>query len=133
MSLRHVWLRTLGDGLVRCDQVVGIDAHQTPQLTGKRSHWLIDIVLPASVGNGMRGEWDMTVLHRTLVQTSQPPGDAATALARLLARLDAADAAGVVHVSAHPEQEPGGAREWVATDDSRVAFRFVPFGGPPPP
>lgn len=126
MSLTNVWLRTLGDGLVRGDQVVGIDVHQTPQLTGKRSHWLIDIVLPASVGNGMRGEWDITVLHRTLVQTSQPPGDAATALARLLAQLDAADAAGVVRVSAHPEEDEQ-AGEWVEAGDSHVAFRFVPF------
>ena len=127
MALTSVWLATLGDGLVRGDQVVGIDVHQTPQLTGKRSHWLIDVVLPASVGNGMRGEWDMTVLHRTLVQTSQPPGDATTALARLLAQLDAADAAGVVRVSAHPEEREQ-AGEWVEAGDSHVAFRFVPFG-----
>ena len=85
MSLTHVWLRTPADGLVRGDQVVGIDVHQTPQLTGKRSHWLIDVLLPAPVGSGVRGEWDLTMLHRTLVQTSQPPGDAATVLARLLA------------------------------------------------
>ena len=35
MSLTSVWLQTLGDGLVRADQVAGIDVHQTPALTGK--------------------------------------------------------------------------------------------------
>lgn len=127
MSLTHVWLRTPADGLVRGDQVVGIDVHQTPQLTGKRSHWLIDVLLPAPVGSGVRGEWDLTMLHRTLVQTSQPPGDAATVLARLLAQLDAADAAGVVEVSAHPQQDTGAAGELLATNGGHVAFRFVPF------
>ena len=51
-GLSRVWLQTLGDGLVRADQVIGIDVHQTPALTGKPSHWLLDIVLPASTGNG---------------------------------------------------------------------------------
>jgi hypothetical protein len=34
-------VQTLGDGLVRADQVTGIDAHQTPALTGKPSRWLL--------------------------------------------------------------------------------------------
>ena len=29
MGLSRVWLQTLGDGLVRADQITGIDAHQT--------------------------------------------------------------------------------------------------------
>ena len=94
MSLTSVWLQTLGDGLVRADQVVGIDVHQTPALTGKAPHWLLDVVLPTPIGSGARGEWDITILHRTLVQTSEEPGDAATVLARLLAQLDAINAAG---------------------------------------
>ena len=54
-------------GLVRADQVIGVDVHQTPALTGKPAHWLLDIVLPASTGNGTRGDWTVTALHRTLV------------------------------------------------------------------
>ena len=107
MTLTSVWLQTLGDGLVRADQVVGIDVHQTPALTGKAAHWLLDVVLPASTGSGARGEWDLTALHRTLVQTSQPPGDAATMLARLLAQLDAVDAAGVITSRQYRGPEPG--------------------------
>ena len=38
MSMTRVWLQTLADGLVRADQVVGIDIHQTPALTGKAPH-----------------------------------------------------------------------------------------------
>jgi len=30
MSLVNVWVHTQRDGLVRADQIVGIDAHQTP-------------------------------------------------------------------------------------------------------
>jgi hypothetical protein len=41
VSLSNVWVQTLGDGLVRADQVTGIDAHQTPALTGKPSRWLL--------------------------------------------------------------------------------------------
>ena len=66
MSLTSVWLQTLGDGLVRADQVVGVDVHQTPALTGKASHWLLDVVLPTPIGSGARGEWDITIVHRTL-------------------------------------------------------------------
>ena len=141
MSLTNVWLQTSGDGLVRGDQVVGIDVHQTPALTGKRPHWLLDIVLPASTGNGSRGDWSVTVLHRTLAQTSEPPGDAATVLARLLAQLDAVSAAGVV-ITSHrggagaPTADSAGTRrvevEQVAVDAASVRFRFLPFPSPPP-
>jgi hypothetical protein len=127
MSLTKVWLQTHSDGLVRGDQVVGIDVHQTPALTGKRPHWLIDVLLPGGVGNGRRGEWDITQLHRTLVQTSDQPGEAPTALARLLAQLDAIDATGVVVTQRCPDHGPDGVNH-----DSCVRFRFVPFTGPPP-
>jgi hypothetical protein len=143
MSLTNVWLQTLGDGLVRADRVVGIDVHQTPALTGKAPHWLLDVVLPASIGSGARGEWDLSVLHRTLAQTSRDPGDAAVVLARLLAQLDAINATGVVTTSRLPaatarsgiEDDPGADRstlEEAATDRTSVRFRFIPFPSPAP-
>ena len=39
----------------------------------------------------------MTVLHRTLIQTGEDPGDAPAALARLLSQLDLMSAAGTHH------------------------------------
>jgi hypothetical protein len=141
MGLTNVWFQTLGDGLVRGDQVVGIDVHQTPALTGKPAHWLLDIVLPASTGNGTGGEWNITALHRTLVQTSQPPGDAATVLARLLAQLDAINAAGLIETTRHRRGAPvtpgvaGTDRmeaDQLAAHTATVRFRFVPFPSPPP-
>jgi hypothetical protein len=33
MSLGNVWLPTVADGLIRADQVTGIEVHQTPTLT----------------------------------------------------------------------------------------------------
>lgn len=134
MSLTNVWMQTLGDGLVRADQVTGIDAHQTPALTGKRPHWLLDVVLPASTGSGTRGDWGIGVLHRTLVQTSQPPGDAPAVLARLLAQLDAVNAAGVIVASRAEDDrdrhERGADEE--AAGCAAVRLRFVPFETPPP-
>lgn len=137
MSLTNVWLQTLGDGLVRADQVTGIDAHQTPALSGKRSHWLLDVVLPSSTGSGARGDWGIGVLHRTLVQTPQSPGDAPTALARLLAQLDVVSAAGVVVISRGDDgadRRESGADEALAASSSSspVRFRFIPFESPPP-
>jgi len=41
MSLTTVWVQTQGDGLVRADQIIGIDAHQTPALSGKPARWLL--------------------------------------------------------------------------------------------
>ena len=143
MNLTSVWLQTLGDGLVRADQVVGIDVHQTPALTGKAPHWLLDVVLPTPIGSGVRGEWDLTVLHRTLVQTSEEPGDAATVLARLLAQLDAINAAGIIITSRSRDGAVGSARaddptadrsrpEQVAAQSTEIRFRFAPFPSPPP-
>jgi hypothetical protein len=142
MSLTSVWLQTLGDGLVRADQVVGIDVHQTPALTGKASHWLLDVVLPTPIGSGARGEWDITILHRTLVQTSEEPGDAATVLARLLAQLDAINAAGIIITSRSRDATRAGRADDLVADQSTpeqmaaqsttVRFRFAPFPSPPP-
>ena len=143
MSLTSVWLQTLGDGLVRADQVVGIDVHQTPALTGKAPHWLLDVVLPAPIGSGARGEWDITILHRTLVQTSEEPGDAATVLARLLAQLDAINAAGIIITNRSRGAAARSGRaddpvadqsrsEQMASQSMAVRFRFAPFPSPPP-
>lgn len=136
MSLTNVWVQTQGDGLVRADQVVGIDAHQTPALSGKPSRWLLDVVLSASIGSGTREGWGVTVLHRTLMQAPEDPGDAPAALARLLAQLDLVSAAGVI--TAHREDartempdEPSRAEDVVA-HAGRVRFRFVPFANPAP-
>jgi hypothetical protein len=132
VSLTSVWLQTQADGLVRADQVVGIDAHQTPALTGKVARWLLDVVLAAPVGSGQRGDWDLNVLHRTLVQTSQPPGDAPAVLARLLAQLDVINAAGIVTVVREEvaDRQPGG--DALEAASSCVRFRFAPFASPPP-
>jgi hypothetical protein len=125
------------DGLVRADQVTGIDAHQTPALTGKPSRWLLDVVLPVSIGSGHREGWGVTVLHRTLIQTSADPGNAAAALARLLAQLDLISAAGIITTS-RGDQQPTGRpatapdEEELVAEASQVRFRFVPFPHPAP-
>jgi hypothetical protein len=135
VSLSNVWVQTLSDGLVRADQVTGIDAHQTPALTGKPSRWLLDVVLPVSIGSGHREGWGVTVLHRTLIQTSADPGNAAAALARLLAQLDLISAAGIITTS-RGDQQPTGRpatapdEEELVAEASQVRLRFVPF--PPP-
>jgi hypothetical protein len=125
MALRKVWLETLADGLVRADQVVGIDAHQTPELAGKPSRWLVDVVVCGTAGSGHRDGWVVGVLHRTLAQTSHPPGEAPHALARMLAQLDAMDAAGVIALDTEARSHP---------DESLapVRFRFTPFSAPEP-
>lgn len=141
MSLTNVWVQTLGDGLVRADQIVGIDAHQTPALSGKPSRWLLDVILPTSAGSGSREGWTVTVLHRTLIQTSEDLGAAPAALARLIAQLDQINAAGVITTSREdtrperadaagsraPSGESGG--EFVA-GSTPVRFRFVTFTAP---
>lgn len=137
MSLTNVWVQTQGDGLVRADQVVGIDAHQTPALSGKPPRWLLDVVLSASIGSGTREGWGVTVLHRTLLQTSEDPGDAPAALARLLAQLDLVNAAGLITASradtrdGERDENPDQATDLSATA-GRVRFRFVPFPSPAP-
>jgi hypothetical protein len=50
---------------VRADRVVGIDAHQTPALSGNPALWLLDVVPPASIGSGTRDGWAVTAVHRT--------------------------------------------------------------------
>lgn len=131
MSLTNVWVQTAADGLVRADQVVGIDAHQTPALSGKPARWLLDVVLPASIGSGTREVWGVSPLHRTLIQTAEDPtDDAATALARLFAQLDLVNAAGVITVSREDRGSPSGGD--LTTGTGRVRFRFTPFPSPAP-
>jgi hypothetical protein len=108
VGLTKVWLQTAADGLVRADQVTGIGAHQTPELSGKPSRWLLDVVMPVSTGNVTREDWGITVLHRTLIQTSDDPGDAPAELARLLAQLDITAAAGVITTSREGRDEVRG-------------------------
>jgi len=112
VSLTNVWLQMFDGSLVRADQVVEIELHQTPEIAGKPSRWLLDVVLPVSAGGGggAHESWRIGALHRTLTQSSTPPTEAPPALARLLARLDAADAAGIVRAevarvgtSPHPD------------------------------
>jgi hypothetical protein len=133
MGLSRVWLQTLGDGLVRADQITGIDAHQTPALTGKPARWLLDVVLAVPIGSGHREGWTVTALHRTVLQTGHDPGAAAPALARLLAQLDVINAAGIVSASAVTE---AGGNEPKTEDGSAVAggvrLRFAPFAEPAP-
>jgi hypothetical protein len=135
VSLANVWVQTQGDGLVRADQIVGIEAHQTPALTGKRANWLVDVVLPAPIGSGTQEVWNLNVLHRTLIQTSDDPADAPAALARLLAQLDLVNATGIISTSREQRAAAGDADR--AVDDAvastgRVRFRFVPFSSPAP-
>jgi hypothetical protein len=139
VSLTNVWIQTNADGLVRADQVLGIEAHMTAGLRGTSPHWLLDVVLATSVGSGVREGWTVMALHRTLAQTTFPPGDASVALARLLARLDAISPAGLIGV-----EKKEGAKERAERDGADVAaggftasaggirFRFVPFQAPVP-
>jgi hypothetical protein len=143
MGLSRVWLQTLGDGLVRADQITGVDAHQTPALTGKPARWLLDVVLAVPIGSGRHGDWTVTALHRTVIQTGRDPSAAAPALARLLAQLDVINAAGIITASIVPERGAGGEGGGPGPDTSPtpengtavaggVRLRFTPFAEPAP-
>lgn len=116
MALTKVWIRTLADGLIRADQVIGLATHPAPSIAGSRPRWLLDATLAVPVGSGAAEEWNVTVLHRTLLQTDDKPLAAPETLARLLASLDAADAAGVITpASAEPPH----------TEPTAAGIRFV--------
>jgi hypothetical protein len=102
MSLANVWLDTLGDGLIRADAIIGVRTHPTPVIAGKLSRWLLDVVLAAPTGSGLTDSWALGPLHRTLIQTDRQPLDAPQQLVRLLAQLDATNAAGIVTTSGGP-------------------------------
>jgi hypothetical protein len=134
VSLTNVWVQTHADGLVRADQVIGIEAHITAGLRGVPSHWLLDVVLTTSVGSGAREGWKVTALHRTLAQTVFPPKGASLALARLLAQLDGISAVGVVSVEKEDSDATAGPTpEGPITSAGGIRFRFVPFPPPAPP
>ena len=117
MSLAKVWVRTVSDGLVRADRIIGISAHPTPALSGKPAHWLLDATLAISVGSGDAADgWAVAALHRTLIQTRAEPVGASEAFAQLLAGLHDSDAAGVIAAVAG---SPG--------QDGLVRFTFTPF------
>ena len=132
MSLRNVWMQTAADGLVRADQITGIEAHQTPALTGKPARWLLDVVLPVAIGSGTREGWGVSALHRTLIQTSADPGAAPAALARLLAQLDLVSAAGVITASLADSRASVPAGGQVVEASGPIRFRFTPFPSPDP-
>jgi hypothetical protein len=126
MSLTNVWVQTHSDGLVRADQVIGIEAHTTAGLRDTPSHWLLDVVLATSVGSGYREGWSVTALHRTLTQTAVAPEGASVALARLLAQLDTASAAGVINIG----KVDSGTNDALSTSAGSIRFQFVPFQAP---
>lgn len=112
MGLEHVWIRTLSDGLIRADQVVGIRAHRSPEMVGKPSRWLVTAALAVAAGSGTRDEWDIADLHRTLTQTDWEPRHAPEMLAQTLNRLDDSGAAGIVRP---------------VPDHGEIRFEFTPF------
>lgn len=113
MGLKHVWIRTLADGLLRADQVIGISCHPTPELVGKPSRWLLNATLAIPAGSGTVEGWDVADLHRTLAQTDSEPRHAADLLAKSLATLAEAKARGILHP---------------VPDRGEIRFEFTPFG-----
>jgi hypothetical protein len=113
--------------LVRADQVTEITLHQTPEIAGKPSRWLLDVAVAVPVGGGDPSGWRTGPLHRTLTQTDRCPREAPAALARMLTQLDAVDATGIVradisrvNAAPHPERT-------VAA--GQVHFGFTAFTG----
>jgi hypothetical protein len=119
MGLAGIWIRTLGDGLIRADQVIGIGNHRTPALRGKPARWLLTVSLAVPAGSGNGESWDLSSLHRTLVQSDREARQAPEALARLLAQLAEIGAAGVVTPRV------------CGPDRDEVRFEFTRFGAEP--
>lgn len=112
MGLNHVWIKTLSDGLIRADQIVGLSNHRTPELVGKPSRWLFDVSLGLPAGSGTPEGWDIADLHRTIMQTDWHPRNAPEQLARALHKLEKEHRAGIVRpVALHGE----------------IRFEFTPF------
>lgn len=131
MSLATVWLRLFDGSLVRADQITQIDLHQTPEIAGKPSRWLLDVVVGVAVGSGDRDGWRTGPLHRTLAQLDAPPSEAPAVLARLLSQLDAVDAAGIVRAdTSHVRGAPHPDHTLAA---GSVRFGFTAFHNAAPP
>ncbi|MFI9456359.1 hypothetical protein [Amycolatopsis sp. NPDC052450] len=109
MGLNKIWIRTLSDGLLRADQVIGLTAHATPSIPGKSPRWLLDVTIAIPAGSGNNSGWDVGILHRTLVQTPVEPVEAPEVLARLLSRLDEPDTAGIIELKATRSSDGAGA------------------------
>jgi hypothetical protein len=126
MSLDKVWIRTVADGLLRADQIIGLDARTSPIVNGRNPHWLLDASLAVPSGGGGEDSWNLTLMRRTLLQTDAEPLAAEETLARLLASLSEVDASGIITpmTSPAPEADPGA---------SGVRFTFSPFLGTPAP
>jgi hypothetical protein len=127
LSLANVWLQLLDGSLVRADQVTEITLHQTPEIAGKPSRWLLDVAVAVPVGSGDPTGWRTGPLHRTLTQTDRCPREAPATLARLLAQLDSVDAGGImradisrVNAAPHPERTAAA---------GEVHFGFTAFTG----
>src|SRR5581483_9495378 len=103
----------------------------TPAVAGKPSRWLLDVVLPTAMGSGQGELWAVSPVHRTLIQTDDPPRHAPQRLARLLAQLDAINAAGIVTVTAAGPEDAEVAHPHAGEDTETVVpvvrFRFNPF------
>jgi hypothetical protein len=127
VSLANVWLQMLDGGLVRADQVTEITLHQTPEIAGKPSRWLLDVAVAVPVGSGDPSGWRTGQLHRTLAQTDRCPRDAPAVLARLLAQLDAVDAAGIMRADTTRVREAPHPERTAAAGD--VRFGFTAFAG----
>jgi hypothetical protein len=138
VTLTNVWLETLADGLVRADLIVGVHSHRTPSLAGKPSRWLLDVVLPGATGSGQQESWAVGPVHRTVIQSTEHPHHAPQHLVRLLAQLDATNAAGIITTTvttdaASPAQDSplpatsDGVAGRHAPSTPTVRFRFTPF------
>lgn len=126
MGLDKVWIRTTADGLLRTDQIIGLDVHPSPIVEGRHPHWLVDATLAVPAGGGGEDSWNLTLLRRTLLQTDTEPLGAEESLARLLASVSQVDASGIItpSLAAAPQADP---------DASGVRFSFTPFLGTPSP
>lgn len=122
MSLDKVWIRTVADGLLRTDHIVGLDVHTSPLVAGRHPHWLLDAALAVPAGGGGEDSWNVTLLRRTLLQTDTEPLAAEETLARLLASLSDVDASGIITPTTAPAPQAD-------PNASGVRFSFTPFLG----
>jgi len=119
VGLTNVWVQTRSDGLVRADQIVGIDAHQTPALSGKPARWLLDVVLPASIGSSAGRDCGTGPAARP-------------ARPRQHGRRDHGRPWGIRREERTDAPTPAAAGDDLVAGSGRVRFRFVSFASPAP-